>query len=54
MPESYVEEYDPVNKKPGLFRPLWMTWTVAGIFIAVLLLALASLVALRFRIQKHL
>jgi len=54
MLETYAEEYDPVNKKPGLFRPLEMTWTVAGIFIAVLLLALTSLVALHFRIQKHL
>jgi hypothetical protein len=54
MPETYAEEYDPVNKKPGLFRPLEMTWTVAGIFIAVLLQALTSLVALHFRIQKHL
>ncbi len=25
MPETYAEEYDPVNKKPGLFRPLEMT-----------------------------
>ncbi len=31
-----------------------MTWTVAGILVAVLLLALTSLVALHFQIQKHL
>ncbi len=48
MPETYAEEYDPVNKKPGLFRPLEMTWTVAGIFIGVLLLALTKLGGLTF------
>lgn len=53
-PETYVGGCGPVNKKPRLFRPLEMTWTVAGIFIAALLLALTSLAVLHSHIQKHL